>query len=392
MAAAAVLTAGIAAAFHVGKLPPAISTLRAEFGINLIEASYLVSVLQTAAVVLGVFGGMLADRFGAKRVMSIGLGLLAAASLFATFAHSVSMLLATRVFESFGFMLTVLPGPSLLRRCAPASLNRWLGFWAAYMPAGMALGLLLTPFLLAASGWRSAWWLASLLSLLVLLAVRFVVPADRSELRQSTRMSVLLLSTLSAPGPWLLALGFGCYAGQWMGVFSFLPTIYADAGVAASTGAPLTALAVVINVIGNIVGGAVAQKRVPAPWLIIMAAITMMTMTWLAFGSGAGFAMQYLAIVLFSMFGGLIPGALFALAPSLAPNSNAVSTTVGLMQQGSAAGQMLAPPLLAAMVSRAGGWSSTWQVTGAFALGDLLIALLLFRLLAKRSQRVAHAG
>ncbi len=388
LAATAVLAAGIAAAFHVGKLPPAISTLRDEFGISLIEASYLISVLQMAAVLLGIFGGMLADRFGAKRVMSLGLALLALASLLAPFSDSAAVLLLTRIVESLGFMLTVLPGPSLLRRCAPARLNRWLGLWAAYMPAGMALGLLLTPFLLLHSGWRSAWWLASGFSLVVLLVIYQQVPPDRGETREDARITVLLGSTLSSSGPWLLALAFGCYAGQWMGVFGFLPTIYRDAGVTAGSAAPLTALAVAINIIGNVVGGSVAQRRMPAPWLIIIAAVMMAAMSWLAFGSGAGFALQYAAIILFSMFGGLIPGALFALVPSLAPTPNAVSTTVGLMQQGSAAGQMLAPPLLAALVTTAGGWSSTWQITGVFAFGNLLIALLMFRLLAQRSARL----
>lgn len=383
-AAAAILVAGIVGAFHVGKLPPAISELRAEFGISLIEASYLVSVLQLAAVTLGIFGGMLADRFGPKRVMRIGLCLLMMASLIGGFSQSARILLASRVFESLGFMLAVLPGPSLLRRSAPQHLNRWLGFWAAYMPVGMALGILLTPALQSVSGWRSAWWLASISTFFVLLAIHFWVEPDRNEARGEVRIATLLGSTLASPGPWLLAAAFGFYAGQWMGVFAFLPTIYRDAGVATSTAAPLTALAVAANAIGNVLGGVLVHRRVPAPWLIVIAACTMALMAWLAFGSGVGFGLQYLAILMLSMFGGLIPGALFALAPLLAPSSNAVSTTVGLMQQGSAAGQVLSPPLLAATVISAGDWTSTWKVTGVFALGDLLIAILLFRLMAAR--------
>ncbi len=375
--------AGIVGAFHVGKLPPAISTLRAEFGISLLEASYLVSVLQLAAVSLGIFGGMLADRFGPKRVMSIGLGLLTLASLQGAFSQGALWLLLSRACESLGFMLTVLPGPSLLRRSVPLSLNRWLGLWAAYMPTGMAIGIVLTPVLLAQSGWRAAWWFASGLTLIMLIAIRLWVSPDRSEVRADVRIATLLSSTLASPGPWLLALAFGCYAAQWMGVFAFLPTIYKDAGVSIGTAAPLTAIAISVNVIGNISGGFFVQRGVPAPWLIIVAGLTMAAMAWLSFGSGAEFALQYFAILMLSMFGGLIPGALFALAPVIAPSSNAVSTTVGLMQQGSAAGQVLAPPLLAAMASTAGDWASTWKVTGVFALGDLLIAVLLFRLMRK---------
>ena len=54
----------------------------------------------------------------------------------------------------------------------------------------------------------------------------------------------------------------------------------------------------------------------------------------------------YLAVVLFSAIGGLIPATLFALAVHVAPDEHTVSTTVGWMQQCSSAGQFLGPPLV----------------------------------------------
>ena len=47
----------------------------------------------------------------------------------------------------------------------------------------------------------------------------------------AARLGPRLLRTLSAPGPWLMALGFFCYSGQWLAVVGFLPTIYSQAGV-----------------------------------------------------------------------------------------------------------------------------------------------------------------
>jgi len=41
-----------------------------------VQASWLVSVFQIAGLALGVFGGLLADRFGPRRTMSAGLALL----------------------------------------------------------------------------------------------------------------------------------------------------------------------------------------------------------------------------------------------------------------------------------------------------------------------------
>lgn len=382
--AAAVIAAGVAAAFNAGKLPPAMTVLRGEFGISLVEASFLVSVLQLAAVMLGIVGGMLADRFGQKRVMCAGLFLSIGASAAGTLVPTANGLLASRFIESLAFMLTVLPGPSLVRRCAPGHQGRWIGSWAGYMPFGMAFALLVTPQLIDFAGWRLAWWWSAGFSALVLAAVLHWVPTDPLRSAGDLQVIRLLGATVGAPGPWLLALGFGCYAAQWMGVFSFLPTIYHDAGVGAGLAGVLTASAVAINVVGTVAGGALAGRRVPAPWLVVCAALAMASMSWLAFGSGIGFAGRFIAICVFSMIGGLIPGALFALSSVVAPSPMAVSTTVGLMQQGSAAGQVISPPILASAASAAGTWTSTWKVTASFAVGDLVVAALLFWVLRQR--------
>jgi len=85
---------------------------------------------------------------------------------------------------------------------------------------------------------------------------------------------------------------------------------------------------------------------------------------------------RYGAVLLFSSIGGLIPGTLFSLAVRLAPDERTVSTTVGWMQQWSAAGQLAGPPLVAWVATRAGGWQWSWLVTGGCAIAGLLLAVL----------------
>ena len=43
-----VLAAGVSAALHVGKLPPAIGALQASLGITLVQAGFLLSLVQLA--------------------------------------------------------------------------------------------------------------------------------------------------------------------------------------------------------------------------------------------------------------------------------------------------------------------------------------------------------
>jgi len=84
-------------------------------------------------------------------------------------------------------------------------------------------------------------------------------------------------------------------------------------------------------------------------------------------------ALRYLAICMFSLGGGVVPATLFMLAVRLAPGPSTVSTTVGMMQQASSLGQFIAPPVVAWIAHRAGGWQWTWVVTLACSLAGMAL-------------------
>ena len=322
---------------------------------------------------------MLADRFGQRRVMILGLVISAVGGLIGAASTSAAMLLASRAVESLGFIATVLPGPALLTRLVPAHrLRPVMGLWACYMPFGMSLMLILCPWLLDTIGWRAIWVLISLFSLAVAALVWRFVPPDAAG-GTPVRALVLVKQTVTSARPWLLAASFGFYAGQWMSVFGFLPTLYADEGVSAARAGLLTALGAGINVVGNFGAGLLLQRGWSRHGLLIFAAVTMLVGAWLLFGSGAPFGLRFVGVLAFSAAGGLIPGTLFASTPAFAPNASTVSTTAGLMQQGSALGQFVTPPIIALVVSSAGSWSVTWLVTGVMALANIVLALVIRR-------------
>lgn len=129
---------------HIGKLPVAIPELRESLDVSLVQAGFLLSMVQLAGMSLGLLVGLGADRIGARRVMQVGLLLLALASALGATAQQVQWLLATRALEGLGFLLSVLPAPALLRQRVthPQTLSKALGWWGAYMPLGTAIALL----------------------------------------------------------------------------------------------------------------------------------------------------------------------------------------------------------------------------------------------------------
>ena len=94
-------------------------------------------------------------------------------------------------------------------------------------------------------------------------------------------------------------------------------------------------------------------------------------------------------VLLFSMVGGVIPGTLFAMAVRLAPGADTVSTTIGWMQQWSAFGQFVGPPVVAWIAGATGGWDWTWTFTAACAVAGMALAWQLGRALgiSKESSR-----
>ncbi len=377
---ALIVAAGTSGGASVGKVPISLPVLSDAFGLSLLQASLTISFFLLAAMLVGIFGGMLADRFGQRRVMMLGLVGSALGGLLGAASTSGTMLLVSRAVESFGFIATVLPGPALLTRLVSGHrLRPVMGLWACYMPLGMSMVLVLCPWLLDAVGWRGIWIGIAAISAALAALVWLVVPPDPPR-TSATRSMSLVMQTVGARGPWLLASSFGVYAGQWMSVFGFLPTMYQQQGVPVTAAGVLTAIGVAVNMIGNFGAGLLMQRGWRRERLLIFAALAMLVAAWIIFASAASFPARFAGLLAFSAAGGLIPGTLFASTPSFSPNASTVSTTTGLMQQGSALGQFMTPPLIALVVSSTGSWSATWMVTGALAAANVVLALAMRRL------------
>lgn len=388
-----VLASGLVAALHIGKMPPSLPVLAEGLGVTLLQAGFLLSVVQLAGMLGGLLVGLLADGAGLRRSVITGQAVLALASLGGLLAQGPASLLALRALEGLGFLLACLPAPSLIRRLvAPERLSLHLGLWGTYMPTGTALALLIAPPLLAWVGWRGLWSLLALASAAMAVWLWRGLPADPGRTAEAGTAGLRawatpLRATLAAGGPWAVALAFAMYSSQWMAVIGFLPTVYAQAGIAGTAAGALTALASLVNVAGNVSAGRLLHAGWPAQRLLLIGFAAMGSLAVLAFGqlpdgSGLPPLARYAAVLGFSMVGGLVPATLFSLAVRVAPGERAVSTTVGWVQQWSSAGQFAGPPLVAWVAAQSGGWQFTWVVTSSAAVLGALLALRLGRLRA----------
>ena len=139
-----------------------------------------------------------------------------------------------------------------------------------------------------------------------------------------------------------------------------------------------------INIVGNLAAGRLLQRGVAAATLLRCGYAGMALACVLAFtdiAAGAAW-LRYLGVLAFSLVGGLIPATLFTLALRVAPSESTLASTLGWMQQGSALGQFVGPPLLAWLALASGGWQAMAWLSAAAAL----LALWLIPALARAAR------
>jgi DHA1 family inner membrane transport protein len=368
------------AAFHVGKVPPAIPSIREDLGAGLREAGWLLSLVNLTAALGGMTIALTVDRFGHRRLVILGTALCFAASLAGAFAGSVEVLLVWRFLEGLGFIVVTVSVPTLVLKVTyRADQHRAMTVWTSYMPAGAGTMMLIAAIVLPGTSWRLAWLVAAAASLAMLLALLLVaLPRPELDARPANRRPILheMAEVATSVGPLALALCFGAYSCCWLAIVGFLPTLQVERlGFSTSTAAIVTALVTFVNVGGNLAAGSLMQRGVPRAAVIVGAALPMAFCAAGVFVDGVPDLLRLVLAGLYSAVIGVVPGALFTGLPVHAPRPEMVGASTGLLMQGSNLGGLMGPPITGALVA-SGGWPAAAWLTSA-ALG-LVVAAALF--------------
>jgi MFS family permease len=372
----AVISAGIIVSMQIGKLPPLLIQLRDEFGLDLVLGGLLASSVNLIGATLGIIAGFASDRIG-RRSVSLGLLVAALGSLAGALAPQgtagTGLLLAARLVEGFGFVLTVVAGPSLVAAASlPAQRSLALGFWSSYMPLGVAGGLL--GALLVSRGlldWRGLWLVMA--GVLAIVAVAIDRITHDAILPRARGFSA---DALRRPGPWLLAGCFASYTTQWFCIVTWMPTYLHDSGLIGDTGIAIgVTLVVLVNAVGTTSAAALMHRGLPRWAIIATVSIGMGIFGVLSFASDLPVVLRIAFAMAASGFGGMLPAAVLASVPGQARNPSEIATINGVVIQLLNIGSFIGPPALAALVIRFGGWDhGRWLLLVAGGIG-LLLAL-----------------
>ncbi|MGV2895354.1 CynX/NimT family MFS transporter [Achromobacter sp. AGC78] len=381
----AIVGAGVVASLQVGKVIIAAPLLRQDMGLDLASIGTLTAVFSLLGVVGGIAAGGVIARFGARRMLLLGLLATALGTTLGAMAPSYGLLLASRVVEGLGFLMITVAGPAALQRMVSASGRDFaFALWSCYMPTGMAVAMLASQ---AFDHWQAYWWCAGAAVAVALASVAALVPVGESTTSASLSwrgMRQDTVDTLGAAGPVLLALSFTLYSLMFFALFTFLPVLLMEQlGLTLAQAGLYSAIASAANIIGNLGAGVLLARGWRRSTLIACASATMGVVALLIFQSVLPAMPTFLLCVLFSAVGGLIPATLLGTAPLVAPRPALTAASVGLVMQGSNLGQVIGPVTVGGVIDRF-GWGAASYVVLAAAVGGLVIAAGLRRVRAAR--------
>lgn len=381
----AIVGAGVVASLQVGKVIIAAPLLRQDMGLDLASIGTLTAVFSLLGVVGGIAAGGVIARFGARRMLLLGLLATALGTTLGAMAPSYGVLLASRVIEGLGFLIITVAGPAALQRMVSASGRDFaFALWSCYMPTGMAVAMLASQ---AFDHWQAYWWCAGAAVAVALASVAALVPVGESTTSASLSwrgMRQDTVDTLGAAGPVLLALSFTLYSLMFFALFTFLPVLLMEQlGLTLAQAGLYSAIASAANIIGNLGAGVLLARGWRRSTLIACASATMGVVALLIFQSVLPAMPTFLLCVLFSAVGGLIPATLLGTAPLVAPRPALTAASVGLVMQGSNLGQVIGPVTVGGVIDRF-GWGAASYVVLAAAVGGLVIAAGLRRVRAAR--------
>jgi EmrB/QacA subfamily drug resistance transporter len=192
------------------------------------------------AALLLVFGS-LADRFGRRRMMVIGMAVFTVASVFAGFAQDGNLLILARVFQGLGGAM-VLPTTLSLVNANFQGKERGIAFavWGSTIGGMVAVGPLLGGWLTTDFSWRWAFGINVPLGIIIVIGALLTVveskepgPARRIDWGGAV-LSIVAMSTLvfgliegRTYGWWLVNQPFQIDTWTWPFELSIIPICFA---------------------------------------------------------------------------------------------------------------------------------------------------------------------
>jgi MFS family permease len=361
-------------------------TFESEFGASRADIALVFSLAAFVWFLSGAPAGVLADRYGVRRVAAAGVACIVAALVIAAEARSLGLLYATySIGLGLGVGLTYVPSVGAVQPWFKANRALASGLAVAGIGAGNVAGPLFAVWWIDAFGWRGA-YLAFALFALVLGGLAALAIKEAEHRRTGTQEGIALSAAVKTAPFWLL---FASLLLSCIGLF--VPMVHLgpyalDAGHSAPQAVTLVSLIGLGSLLGRFAIGGPADRlgRIPSLAAMYAGLGTMFVLWWTA--------TAYWVLALFALAFGVCYGAYVALLPTIVMDlygPRSVTGIIGCLYTGCGFGTLLGPWLAGAAYD---AWGSYHAPIAAGAVFSFAAAACVVPLAHGKRRQTLHSG
>ena len=161
----------------------AFQTIREQFGGNLNDSQWVISIYVLTLGISTPLSGFLADRFGAKKIYLGGLALFAGGSLLCGISNSLNLLIISRAIQGVGGGIAMPLGTALLLQAfPPREQGMALGIFGIAALVAPAVGPILGGYLVDQNQWRVIFFINPPIGLIgVVMGIFLLRESSRAE-------------------------------------------------------------------------------------------------------------------------------------------------------------------------------------------------------------------
>lgn len=370
---------------HRMAFPPLIPTFVADLGLSYAAVGTIQSAYFWTYTAVQMPVGIIADRWGTRRVMLTCMALLALGVVAFASSRSFATGVAARMLIGLGASAVWVPAMRLVSEWFPAEERaRAAGVISAGGGLGGTLGFLLVPWLAALWGWRWA-YAATAVPALASFALIALCLRSGSAGGATARMTEGLASVLRARPLWPFNLLVFFAYGAYFSLLTFLPAFLVKVlGASPPQAGAITGLITAGTVVSWPLAGWLSDRLGRRKPIVLASQVASVGMC--LYFALAALRLPLAGAAIAALASGLILGGLilpFVMIVELSP-PHLAATAAGATNTSCLAGAMVLPIVLGRLVDVTGAF------TAAFLLAAALEALaLVFGLVARETGRRA---
>ncbi|MGK4473105.1 MFS transporter [Aeromonas molluscorum] len=196
-ALAAVCLSALMLGLEISSVPPILSTIEQTMGASFRQLQWIMAAYTIAMTTILMGVGTLADRYGRKRIFTIGILAFGVTSLICGLADSAAVLIVARFLQGLSAAMMLICQIAILSNQFRDGRERGAAFawWGIVFGAGLGFGPIVGGAILALASWQWVFLIHAVLAVMTLLLSQMGVQESRDP--HATHLDIKGIATLS---------------------------------------------------------------------------------------------------------------------------------------------------------------------------------------------------